>query len=124
MNITFKVPSEMYGQTDCVITDIDRTIKTGFAPCGSGEDYKLTQGELMQLGEILRGERTEFKHLNEAPKMGYILIEKDAPITTRNAYRATAQAYLKSTGREYVENKNGFRYTLEEIENSMINPVK
>jgi hypothetical protein len=121
--ITFKVPSELYGQTDCVITDINFTLKTGFAPCGSGEDYKLTQSELMQLGEILRGERTEFKHLNEAPKMGYIL-PREGLQTDRNAYRATAHAYLKSTGREWVENQNGFRYTLEEIENSMINPVK
>lgn len=59
--ITFKVPSKMYGVTDCVVTDIARAIKTGFAPCGSGEDYKFTPQELEQLKRIAAGENIEFK---------------------------------------------------------------
>ena len=58
--ITFKVPSELYGVTDCVITDIDRTLKTGYAPCGSGEDYKFTPDELAQLARINKGEKIYF----------------------------------------------------------------
>lgn len=50
----------MYGITDCVITDIDHTLKTGYAPCGSGEDYKLTAEELIQLRAIRSGAQTEF----------------------------------------------------------------
>lgn len=58
--ITFKVPSELYGVTDCVITDIDRTLKTGYAPCGDGCDYKLTADELQQLARIKSGDKIEF----------------------------------------------------------------
>jgi hypothetical protein len=66
--ITFKVPSEMYGVTDCVITDIQHTLKTGYAPCGSGEDYKLTGDELRQLHRIASGEKIEFKHSEHGRK--------------------------------------------------------
>jgi hypothetical protein len=58
--ITFKVPSQMYGVTDAVISDINRTLKTGFCPCGSGEDYKLSPEELEQLKRIAAGENIEF----------------------------------------------------------------
>lgn len=54
--ITFKVPSELYVQTDCVINDIARALKTGFAPCGDGCDYKLTTHDLEQLRRIEGGE--------------------------------------------------------------------
>jgi hypothetical protein len=59
--ISFKVPSEMYGTTDAVISNIDHAIKTGFCPCGSGEDYKLNANEIEQLKQIANGEDIEFK---------------------------------------------------------------
>jgi hypothetical protein len=58
--ITFKVPSKMYGITDAVISDINRTLKTGFCSCGSGEDYRLGDSELKQLERIKAGEKIEF----------------------------------------------------------------
>lgn len=47
--ITFKVPSELYGITDCCIHDLERAIKIGAAPCGDGNDYRFTPYELEQL---------------------------------------------------------------------------
>lgn len=47
--ITFKVPSELYGVTDCCIHDVERAIKIGAAPCGDGNDYRFTKHELEQL---------------------------------------------------------------------------
>ena len=57
--ISFKVPSEIYGQTDCVINDVERAIKTGFAPCGDGCDYKLHAHQIEQLKEIAKGANPE-----------------------------------------------------------------
>lgn len=74
--ITFKVPSEMYGVTDCVITDIQRTLKTGYAPCGSGEDYKFTNEEMAQLQRIAAGEKIDFcRELFSGEKIIKILSE-------------------------------------------------
>lgn len=51
-NFEFKVKSKLYGQTDCVVNDLERAIKTGFAPCGSGEDYKFTKNEIARLKSL------------------------------------------------------------------------
>ena len=48
-NFEFKVKSTLYGQTDCVVNDLDKAIKTGFAPCGDGTDYKFSKNELNRL---------------------------------------------------------------------------
>lgn len=63
--ITFKVKSELYGQTDCVITNITHTLKTGFAPCGDGCDYKLSPFELEQLKRIQKDKTIPFMRLPE-----------------------------------------------------------
>lgn len=110
----------MYGITDCVITDIDRTLKTGYAPCGSGEDYKLSPWELIALREIRSGVK------KPAPANGYILEWGEnseagyGPGTFTNQYRATAHAYLQRTGKLLVRNSNSLYYTLDEIESSML----
>ncbi len=48
-NFEFKVESSLYGKTDCVVNDLDKAIKTGFAPCGDGTDYKFSKTELQRL---------------------------------------------------------------------------
>jgi hypothetical protein len=74
--ITFKVPSSLYGQTDCVITDISHTLKTGYAPCGDGCDYKLTAGELEQLKCIQAGEPMEFIHDEKLKKVNHLNLQQ------------------------------------------------
>jgi hypothetical protein len=58
--LSFKTRSELYGTTDAVITDIDHAIKSGFCPCGSGEDYKFSSEEIEQLKQIKSGSLEEF----------------------------------------------------------------
>ncbi len=57
--INIKVPSELYGVTDCVIS-LD-AINKGFAPCGDGCDYRFTHKDLELLKRIAAGENLEFK---------------------------------------------------------------
>lgn len=53
---------------------------------------------------------------SSAPARGYILTEWN----DENAYRATAQAYMKRKGFLIIRNKDGKTYHLDEIEKSMI----
>ncbi len=48
-NIQFKVFSELYGETDAVICDLNEAIRIGYCPCGDGCDYVFTEHELRQL---------------------------------------------------------------------------
>lgn len=57
--ITFKVKSELYVRTDCVIKNINAVIKSGFAPCGDGCDYQLSAAEMEQLKMIKQGKLKE-----------------------------------------------------------------
>lgn len=57
---------------------------------------------------------------NRVPATGYILALWD----NKNAYRATAAAYLERTGLKVVENKDGIFYTLQELREAMIGGVK
>lgn len=45
----FKVYSELYGETEACVLDIERAIKTKCAPCGDGNDYRFTRHEYQQL---------------------------------------------------------------------------
>lgn len=47
----FQIPvfSELYGETECCIQDIEHALDGGFSPCGDGCDYKLTHHEIDQL---------------------------------------------------------------------------
>jgi len=54
----------------------------------------------------------------KAPKDGYILPLWD----NKGYYRATAQAYFQRENVTEVENRNGFFYSLEELESEMVNP--
>lgn len=47
--IEFTVNSDMYGVTKCIIDSLERTLKTGKAPCADGSDHHLSHHELEQL---------------------------------------------------------------------------
>ena len=53
-----------------------------------------------------------------APSMGYLLPLWD----NKGSYRATAQAYFQRENVTEVEHRNGFFYSLEELESQMVNP--
>ncbi len=41
--------SELHGETECCIQDMDHALNGGFNPCADGTDYKLTLHEIEQL---------------------------------------------------------------------------
>jgi hypothetical protein len=46
--------SELYGETECCIQDIEYALNGGFSPCADGTDYKLTLHEIEQLKEGIK----------------------------------------------------------------------
>lgn len=114
-HLEFAVPSELYGQTMAVISNLSFTLKTGFAPCADETDYQMTSHELNQLESL--SDISEFKSSNELPypvKLIAACQPNGMRLELPKSFQLSAKEYndvktvLLNQGGKY--SKNGFEF--------------
>jgi predicted RNA methylase len=115
-SIEFKVPSELYGETVAVITDLARAIKMGYCPCGDGSDYLFTTHELEQLKRPLFSEDSFIPSSNLpyplnlvallSPRENYLFLPRHFQFDKKQY--AAVKSVMERAGGSY--HKNGFAF--------------
>lgn len=124
----FKVYSELYGETDACVLDIERAIKTKCCPCGDGNDYRFTLHEYRQLLEGKFGENFTPSSMLENPlNLIAAMIPDGSRLLLPTQFRFNKKDYsivkreLEKAGGKYSKNSFLFEEDAETVYNHILN---